>query len=108
MPFTLKENAAKNGKKTASLVGCPEGPTSALKECLKTTSPEMLVMNYFNFFGYSILPMSPYAPVIENCDDPFLPEHPYLMLKENKIHDKPWVTSTTTNEGSIITGGKIC
>lgn len=107
MPFALKKNAVEIAKKTASLVGCPEEPCSAMKECLKTKSPDMLVLNYLNFFGYSILPMSPYAPVIETAKDGFLREHPYLILKEKKVNDVPWICSSTTNEGSIITGGKI-
>lgn len=107
MAFALKENAKETAKKTSTLVGCPADSSSTLKECLKTIPSQNLIQNYFNLFGYSVLPMAPYAPVIEKyATDPFLPEHPYSTLKEKKVLDLPWIVSTTTNEGVIITGGK--
>lgn len=107
MAFALKENAKETAKKTATLVGCPVDSSTTLKECLKTVPSQTLIQNYFNLFGYSILPMAPYAPVIEkSAPDAFLSEHPYSILEKKKGADLPWIASTTTNEGIIITGGK--
>lgn len=107
MPFVIKENPAQNAKQMAGLLRCPEYPSTALKECLKTKSAEMIVVHYLYFFKYSILPLAPFAPVVEKSTDAFIPDQPYVMLKQRKIYDKPWVCSTTTNEGIIITGSKI-
>lgn len=108
MPFVLKKNAKNIAMKTAELVGCPEQPSSALKECLRTKNPDTFLLNYFYFYGYSFLPMATYSVVVEKeVNGGFLPDHPYKMLKEKKIADKPWIASTTTNEGIIITGSEI-
>lgn len=107
MAFVLQENGKETARKTADIVGCPVQPSSALKECLKTQNVDVLILNYFYFYGYGVLPMAIYSVVVEKgVNGAFLPDHPYKLLKQNIVADKPWIASTTTNEGIIITGSK--
>lgn len=106
MPFVLMEKPSKNAIKLANYVGCPIKPTTAMKECLKYKDAEMMTLSIILYYGYSVLPTSPFAPVVENSTTGFLAAHPYELMKNGKVSDKPWIVSSTTNEGIIITGSE--
>lgn len=45
-------------------------------------------------------PYSPFAAVVDNwADDPLLPDHPYNLLLNKKVHDLPWIISYVSGEG---------
>lgn len=101
------ENPSKNAIKMANYLRCPITSTMAMKECLKHKSAELMTLSYMLYYEYNVLPTSPFAPVIENCTGAFLPAHPFELLTNGNVLDKPWIVATTTNEGIIITGSKL-
>lgn len=45
-------------------------------------------------------PFSPFGVVIDKWSpNPVLPEHPYLLLKNKKVQDVPWIASNVQAEG---------
>lgn len=99
-PWTIKENALEDAKKLAVLLGCPVDSTNNLKICLKGKPVVDLINQTQYFYGYSMMPFSPFAPVIEKGSSrPFLDKNPYRLLKEGKLLDIPWITSHTADDG---------
>ncbi|KAJ8937485.1 hypothetical protein NQ314_011875 [Rhamnusium bicolor] len=84
-PWVIKENPLESAKKLAVLLGCPESPSGALKECLKERPLLVFQEKFKYFYGYENMPFSPFAPVIEKYStNPFLSRDPYLLLKEKE------------------------
>lgn len=96
-------------KKLAKYVECEITSSFELVKCLKSKTAELIVITHMYFYKYLVLPTTPFGPVLEsNTEDAFFPEHPIKLMMQKKMADVPWVCSTTTDEGVIITGGKLC
>lgn len=51
-------------------------------------------------------PFSPFGVVIDKWSaNPVLPEHPYLLLKNKKLQDLPWIASNVDAEGLYPAAG---
>jgi hypothetical protein len=51
-------------------------------------------------------PFSPFGPTVETAGStPFLTKHPVDLLLEGKVHDLPWITSATTEDGLYPAAG---
>ncbi|XP_018562806.1 venom carboxylesterase-6 isoform X2 [Anoplophora glabripennis] len=104
-PWVIRRNALQRAKKLAVLVGCPDSPSEELKKCLKQRPAQTLINQLVHFYGVGIMPFSPFAPVVEKGSaNAFLDMEPYQLLKEGKVHDVPWITSYTTDEGLLPAG----
>ncbi|XP_023311620.1 venom carboxylesterase-6-like [Anoplophora glabripennis] len=104
-PWVIRKNALQSAKKLAVLVGCPDSPSEELKKCLKQTPAEDLLKQLKYFRGYDIVPIAPFAPVVEKgSTNAFLDAEPYHLLKEGKVNDLPWIASNTADEGLLLTG----
>ncbi|XP_018562232.1 venom carboxylesterase-6-like [Anoplophora glabripennis] len=105
-PWVIKKNALQRAKKLAVLVSCPDSPSEELRSCLKQKPAQALLKQLVNFQGSdNLAPIIPFAPVVENKSaNAFLDADPYQLLKEGKVHDVPWITSFTNDEGLFVTG----
>ncbi|KAJ8967967.1 hypothetical protein NQ317_007325 [Molorchus minor] len=85
-PWAFRTKPLERAKKLAVLVGCKDESTEELKRCLQQRPAALLLeQQQGHFFGYRILPFSPFAPVIERpSKNAFLTEDPYLMLKQKE------------------------
>ncbi|XP_018562621.1 venom carboxylesterase-6-like [Anoplophora glabripennis] len=103
-PWAIRNNALQSAKKLAVLVGCPDSSSEELKKCLKQRPAHALLKHLKYFYGFDIMPFSPFAPVVEKgSSNAFLEAEPYQLLKEGKVLDVPWITSYTTDEGLLPT-----
>ncbi|KAJ8962410.1 hypothetical protein NQ317_013771 [Molorchus minor] len=104
-PWAIRTNPLERAKKLAVLVGCKDESTEELKRCLQQRPAALLLeQQQGHFFGYRILPFSPFAPVIEKpSKNAFLTEDPYLMLKQKRVLDVPWIVSICADEGLLPT-----
>ncbi|XP_023311607.1 venom carboxylesterase-6-like [Anoplophora glabripennis] len=104
-PWAIRRNPLQAAKKLAVLVGCPDSPSEELKKCLKQRPVQDVLNQLQYFYGYDSMPFSPFAPVVEKgSTNAFLDAEPYQLLKEGKVHDVPWITSFTADEGLLLTG----
>ncbi|XP_057660384.1 venom carboxylesterase-6-like [Diorhabda carinulata] len=107
-PWVIKENPLVFAKRLADDVGCSISSTKQIKECLKTRPATVIIdkIRYYLEFGH--MPFSPFAVVIDDkSKNPFLPEHPYDLMKNKKVFDAPWIASVTRDEG-ILPAGYYC
>lgn len=101
-PWVIKEHPLETAKKVAALVGCPDESTEDLKRCLKERTAKGLVKQTKHLYGYGVLPLAPFAPVIEKgSEKPFLDKHPFWLLEEGKVLDIPWITSHSADDGFL-------
>ncbi|KAJ3640836.1 hypothetical protein Zmor_027373 [Zophobas morio] len=100
--FSIQEGALEKAKILANAVGCPVSDTTILVKCLKQRHHRQLLSQMGLFFGYSTIPISPFAPVVEKGSNPFLKEHPYELLKKGKVNDLPWISSNVADEGHLL------
>ncbi|KAF5304028.1 hypothetical protein FQA39_LY01813 [Lamprigera yunnana] len=103
-PWAVVNNPLEYALKLGKAVECSTESTKALKECLKSKSAESLYDKMKSMYGLpSGFPIVPFGPVIEKTSKTaFLTKHPYLLLKKGKVHDIPWITSGTTDEGLLV------
>ncbi|RZB84954.1 COesterase and/or Abhydrolase 3 domain containing protein, partial [Asbolus verrucosus] len=99
--FSLQEQPLSKAKILADAVGCPTSPSLSLVQCLKQRPFQHLLAQAPLFFGYTYIPLAPFAPVVEKGSEPFLKEDPYYLLTTGEVYDVPWIASTTTHEGAI-------
>nr|AAX58713.1 pheromone-degrading enzyme [Popillia japonica] len=99
-PWAFQEASLDKAKRLAVSVGCPIDTSLNLIHCLKSRSAYSITEAVKHFFGYGVLPFSPFGPVIEKKHDgAFITEHPYKMLVNHQVADIPWITSVTEREG---------
>lgn len=52
------------------------------------------------------MPFSPFGVVVDKWSkNPVLPEHPYVLLRNGKVQDLPWIQSHAEREGLYPTAG---
>ncbi|KAF5304027.1 hypothetical protein FQA39_LY01812 [Lamprigera yunnana] len=103
-PWAVVNNPLEYALKLGKAVGCSTQSTKALKECLKSKSAVSLYDKMESMYALpSGFPIVPFGPVIEKkSKTAFITKHPYLLLKKGKVHDIPWITSATTDEGLLV------
>ncbi|KAF5304023.1 hypothetical protein FQA39_LY01808 [Lamprigera yunnana] len=102
-PWGIVNNPLENAVKLAHAVGCPTTSTSELKTCLKSKPATTLYENINVAYPVGGFPLSPFGPVVEKkSKTAFLTKNPYSLLKQGAVHDVPWVSSATTDEGLLI------
>ncbi|RZC38389.1 COesterase and/or Abhydrolase 3 domain containing protein, partial [Asbolus verrucosus] len=99
--WTLQNQPAEKAKILAEAVGCPTSPSRSLVQCLKQRPYPHLLARMPLFYGYMMLPIAPFAPVVEKGSKPFLKADPYYLLTEGEVYDVPWIASNTAHEGVI-------
>lgn len=99
-PWVLVENSLKKAKKLAYLLGCPNETSIEIVNCLRTRPARQIVQSVQHFLYWLYNPFSPFGVVVDIwAEKPFLPEHPYLLLKRGKIQDLPIIFTENESEG---------
>ncbi|KAF5304021.1 hypothetical protein FQA39_LY01806 [Lamprigera yunnana] len=102
-PWALVNNPLKNAVKLAHAVGCPTTSTREVKRCLKSKPANTLYENINVVYPLGAFPISPFGPVVERkSKTAFLTKNPHTLLKQGAVHDVPWLSSATTDEGLLI------
>nr|XP_018899251.1 PREDICTED: esterase FE4-like [Bemisia tabaci] len=96
-----RELAITRTKKVANLCGCPSQPSEALLECLQKTPVDNLVESFQNFRDDFMLPLTEFAPVIEEstAQNAVLTTDPRMIKSE-----LPWITGLNTAEHMNYSG----
>lgn len=106
-PWTFQEAALAKTKTLASAVGCRQKSTKELISCLRQRPARKIVEGVRMFRPWLFNPFSPFGIVVEKSgSNPFLTDYPYNLLNQGKIHDLPWLTSVTDDEGLYPAAGK--
>lgn len=99
-PWVLVENSREKAKKLATLLGCPDEDSFELVKCLKERPGRQIVASVKNFLHWLYNPFSPFGIVVDKwSENPILPKHPYLLLKEGQVKDLPIIFSEDESEG---------
>nr|WBY51148.1 carboxylesterase [Holotrichia parallela] len=99
-PWVLQEEPLLKARMLGAQVGCAQQETKELVNCLKQRSTYQLVESVKILRPWLFNPFSPFGVVVEKGgDNRFLEEHPYLLLKNGKFYDVPWIISSTAEEG---------
>ncbi|KAL6437219.1 hypothetical protein ACFW04_005044 [Cataglyphis niger] len=107
-PWTL--TPPESAKEKAIILGrnlsCNTDTSAELIKCLRTKDATEIIGTdrLFQHFGYC--PMIPFKPVIEpKHAGAFLTEHPLISVKQGRLVDIPWMTGTTSEEGTLKVPG---
>ncbi|XP_072760700.1 carboxylic ester hydrolase isoform X2 [Anoplolepis gracilipes] len=101
-PGSAKEKAIILGKH----LRCNTDNSAELIKCLRTRDAKEIIGTdrLFQRFGYC--PMIPFKPVIEPKHvGAFLTEDPLISARQGHLADIPWMTGTTSEEGSLKVPG---
>ncbi|XP_025830931.1 venom carboxylesterase-6-like [Agrilus planipennis] len=95
-----------NSRKLASLLNCPENPSTAMVECLRKIDSHTIIAQDEKLTIWDTDPMIPFKPVIEpNVEGAFLSEHPLDIIKSRRMADVPWITGINTGDGALRSAG---
>lgn len=107
-PWVLTEKPLEKAKKLAALLGCSTKTNEKMIECLKWRSGRQIVQSVKEFQPWLYNPYTPFGIVVDSwATDPVLPQHPYVLMKEKKVADLPWLASFTSSEGLYPASGTI-
>lgn len=107
-PWSLIENPLQKAKKVASELNCTTDSTKQMVDCLREMKAEDLKEATKVLFAYlNGVPNTVFGPSLENTSNPFLPDHPYKLLKEGRVYDVPLIMSNVNDEGVFPVGRKI-
>ncbi|KAK5641148.1 hypothetical protein RI129_009695 [Pyrocoelia pectoralis] len=99
-PWVFQEFPLQRAREIGSAVGCTQDSTLSLVTCLKQRSVTQVLESVRTQRVWMYNPFSPFGVVVERYGKrPFLPEHPFKLLQDGKIHDLPWLTSLVKHEG---------
>ncbi|KAB0793257.1 hypothetical protein PPYR_12877 [Photinus pyralis] len=99
-PWVMQENPLRRARETGAAVGCNQKSTVELIKCMEQRSVAQLVETSRIHRAWLYNPFTTFGLVVEKFgNNPFLPEHPYALLRRNAIQDLPWLTSTVSHEG---------
>lgn len=105
--WALQENEVEKTRKLAKLVGCGTKSSQEIIDCLRTRPARQINEAVRNFRVWSYNPFSPFAVNVDSkSKNPFLPKHPYKLLTSGEVHDVPWITSVSADEGLYPAAGK--
>ncbi|GAB0100185.1 Carboxylic ester hydrolase [Sergentomyia squamirostris] len=104
-PWVLTEKSQEKAKKLASLLSCPSTTSVEMIECLKSKPARELVNMVPHFQPWISNPFTPFGVVVEHFGkDSFLPSHPEIIYKDNKVAKLPWIVGFTDAEGIFPAG----
>lgn len=98
--WVLTENSRKKAHKLGELLGCTCTDSKDLLNCLKARPGQQIMeaIKHFQVFLYT--PFTPFGPVIDEwSNEPFLPEHPLILMEKKEIEDVPILFSFVSCEG---------
>ncbi|KDR06604.1 venom carboxylesterase-6-like [Zootermopsis nevadensis] len=99
-PWTQMEDGPAKARKLGAFLGCDDGNSRELVDCLRNRPARQIVEQVKHFQVWMYNPFSPFGPTVETAgSNPFLTKHPVDLLLEGKVHDVPWITSATTEDG---------
>lgn len=100
-PWVLAEAPKLKARLLASSVNCPSDSSHHMIECMRTRSGHLLIEQIKSLFmPWLYVPFSPFGPTVEvSTRETFLSDYPQNLMKERNIHDLPWITSVTMEEG---------
>lgn len=99
-PWVLSEKPLEKAQKLSANLGCSTKSTRKMIRCLKNRPGRQIVEQVKSFQPWLYNPFSPFAVVVDKwATNPVLPEHPYLLIKNKKMVDLPWIASYTGSEG---------
>ncbi|VEN62745.1 unnamed protein product [Callosobruchus maculatus] len=98
--WALVENPLEKALKLANLTGCPTDEVEETVDCLRSRPGKQIVAAVKNFQPWLYNPFTVFGPVVDIwAPSPFIPDHPYTLLKEKKVQDLPWMISYVSGEG---------
>ncbi|XP_053988697.1 carboxylic ester hydrolase-like isoform X2 [Hylaeus volcanicus] len=98
--WTQAENMLEKSKRVAALMGCPTGNTREMVRCLRYRPPTAMVESTSEFMRFYYNPFTPFGPVPERYgDEPFIDRTPVEIVSSGDVHDIPWITGVTSEEG---------
>lgn len=99
-PWVLVENSLEKAKKLSLHLNCSILTTQSMIACLKEKRAYDIVASVKIFMPWLYNPISPFAVVIDKWSpNPFLKEHPYMLLMKREVRDLPWIFSIVESEG---------
>lgn len=99
-PWVFQDLPLQRAREVGALVGCTQESTASLVSCLKQRSVTQVLEGVHPQHAWMYNPFSPFGIVAERHGKrPFLPDHPYELLRSGKVQDLPWLTSLVKHEG---------
>ncbi|CAG9837941.1 unnamed protein product [Diabrotica balteata] len=103
-PWSIVEYPLKKANEVAGHLNCSSDSTKVMVDCLRKVGAVDLMKAMTKLFIYlDGIPLILFGPVVEKGENPFLPDHPYKLIKEGRINDVPWITSNVKDEGIFPT-----
>lgn len=102
--FALQYNPYKRAEALAKALHCDTSNRRIMVDCIKSR-PSSMILNVttMELNPYRQNAHMPFVPVVETkSKTPFLSEHPFKLLKQGKVLDLPWIASTASHEGLIL------
>ncbi|XP_069696406.1 venom carboxylesterase-6-like isoform X2 [Periplaneta americana] len=97
--FAPNGSSTGQAEKLGGLLNCPTQNSGELVACLRSKDAVAITATDKAFMEWSIDPLVPFKPVLEEGNDAFLPATP-LELVQNATA-VPWMTGVTSEEGSF-------
>ncbi|XP_017882448.1 venom carboxylesterase-6-like [Ceratina calcarata] len=98
--WTQTENSLEKAKQLGAFMGCPTGSIRDMVRCLRYRPGKALVEAVGKFMPFYFNPFTPFGPVPEKAsDEPFIDRTPAEIISSGDVHDIPWVTGVTSEEG---------
>ncbi|KAL6428890.1 hypothetical protein ACFW04_008014 [Cataglyphis niger] len=99
--WTQAENALEKTKKLSALMGCPTTTSRDMIRCLRYRPARAIVQATSEFMPFFYNPFTPFGPVSEKVSDdaPFIDRTPVEIINSGDVHDVPWITGVTSEEG---------
>ncbi|CAH1115869.1 unnamed protein product [Psylliodes chrysocephalus] len=102
--WALVKHPLSKAQTVARNLHCPTNSTKEMVACLKKTDAKKVILSMTKLYNYfESIPFVIFGPVIEKGNNPFLPEHPYKMLKDGNVYDLPWIAANVKDEGLFPT-----
>ncbi|XP_076182913.1 carboxylic ester hydrolase-like [Ptiloglossa arizonensis] len=94
------ENMLEKSKHVATLMGCPTGNIKEMVRCLRYRPSRSMVETTHEFMRFYYNPFTPFGPVVEKFgEEPFIDRPPVEIVSSGDVHDVPWITGVTSEEG---------
>ena len=98
--WTQTENSLEKAKHLAALMGCPTVNRKEMVRCLRYRPSKPMVESTREFMRFYFNPFTPFGPVTEKLSkEPFIDRPPVEIVSSGGVHDVPWVTGVTSEEG---------
>ncbi|CAG5008482.1 unnamed protein product [Parnassius apollo] len=89
----------RNAFRLAKFLNCPQAPSTAMLDCLRTKDSYEIINTEFKFYAWDYEPMTPFKAVVEpDLPGAFLTSSPRKMPTSAAV---PWMTGLNQNEGCL-------